>query len=103
MPDCNACKDNRKKTADVPYIVYEGEVARLERIIKKMWIVALVLIVLLVGTNICWLWYESQYEYVTVTQELDGEIDRVAISGTGDVNYGENQADSENAHTQDGR
>lgn len=103
MPDCNTCKENRKRVPDVPYIVHEGEVARLERIVKRLWIVVLVLIVLFVGTNAGWIWYESRYETIVVTQELDGEHDRITISGVGDVNYGENQTDSESPNTQNGR
>ena len=59
---------------DVPYIVFESEMARLERIIKKQFVLIVVAVVFLVGTNACWLWYESQFEEVTtteVTQDVD--------------------------------
>ena len=39
--DCETCKEKRKVIAqtpkDVPYIVHEVAVARLERVIKRMW------------------------------------------------------------------
>lgn len=80
---------------DVPYIVFETELARLERIIRRMFVLAVVSIVLLVGTNACWLWYESQFEEVTtteVTQDVDsgdgGDAiinDGVRINGEGDT------------------
>ena len=39
--DCETCKEKRKVISqtpkDVPYIVHEGDVARLERVIKRMW------------------------------------------------------------------
>lgn len=51
--------------------------AMAERTIKRLWIVILVLIVLLVGTNVAWLVYESSFEEIvateqTVTQETEG-------------------------------
>ena len=41
--------------------------AMLERTIKRLWIMSLILIILLVGSNIAWLYYESQFEDVTTT------------------------------------
>ena len=52
---------------NVPYIVYESAMARLERIIKRLWITILVLIMLLAASNGAWIWYESQWEDVTTT------------------------------------
>lgn len=57
---------------DIPYIVYESEMTRLERIIKKQFVIILVTLALLVGTNALWIWYENQFiDEVTVTQEND--------------------------------
>ena len=40
--DCETCKEKRKVISqtpkDVPYIVHEVAVARLERVIKRMWV-----------------------------------------------------------------
>lgn len=73
----------------VPYIVHESEVARLERITKRLWILVLVLVILLVATNGIWIWYESQWETVqtTVTQE-NGEGINNYIGNDGDIIYG---------------
>lgn len=51
--------------------------AMAERTIKRLWIVIILLIVLLVGTNVAWLVYESSFEEIatteqTVTQETEG-------------------------------
>lgn len=57
---------------DVSYIVYESTLARFDRVIKRLWIVILILVFLLVGTNIGWLYYQSQFETVTeTTQTVD--------------------------------
>lgn len=81
---------------DISYIAFESVCARFERTIKRLWILLIVLTVLLVGTNCAWLWYESQFQYVSteVSQDVettDGE--NVVVSGTGDINYGESEAD----------
>lgn len=56
---CNGCGDN---IAVMPIAQHEKDQNRLMKIIK--WLVAVValLIVLLVGSNIGWLIYESQFE-----------------------------------------
>lgn len=60
----------------VPYIVHEGIMARMERTIKRLWVLAIILLVLLFGTNLGWLYYESQFEEVVVTQSVEQESDR---------------------------
>jgi hypothetical protein len=72
MADCNACKEKHKAAEPVPYIVHESDMARLERTIKRLWILLVLLIVLLVGSNVAWTIYESQFEYETVT-EIDAD------------------------------
>lgn len=42
-----------------------------ERTIKRLWITIILLIVLLVASNGAWLWYESQFETITTTQEVE--------------------------------
>lgn len=60
---------------DVSYIVYESTLARFDRVIKRLWIVILILVFLLVGTNIGWLYYESQFETVEETQMVDQDTE----------------------------
>ena len=73
--NCETCKE--KKADPVPYIVHESAMARMERQTKRLWLVLILAIVLLVGTNAAWLWYESQFEVVetwqTVTQTADDD------------------------------
>ena len=52
----------------IPYYLHEGEMARQERTIKRLWILCLIMVFLLVGTNAGWLWYESQFEDVVTTE-----------------------------------
>lgn len=65
---------------NVPYIAHESMMARMERTIKRLWILAVVLVILLVATNAAWLYYESQFEYETITQEVHQETDRDGVN-----------------------
>ena len=62
--DCETCKEKRKVISqtpkDGPYIVHECAVARLERVIKRMWGLVIALIILLCASNAAWIWWESQ-------------------------------------------
>lgn len=86
--DCETCKEKRRVIVqtpkDVPYIAHESAVARLERVIKRLWVLALVLIVLLAASNAAWIWWESQYQTTetTITQEnADGYNNYIGNDG----------------------
>ena len=86
--DCETCKEKRKVIAqtpkDVPYIAHESAVARLERVIKRLWVLVLTLIILLCASNAAWIWWESQYETIetTITQEnADGYNNYIGNDG----------------------
>ena len=73
---CNNCGETKTPTS-VPYAVLVDfkETAKANSL--KWFVVCLVLIVLLVGSNIGWLVYESQYEDITetITQEVEQDAD----------------------------
>lgn len=71
---------------DVPYLAYESQMARMERVIKRMFVLIIILLVLLFGTNAGWLWYESQFEDVVTTHEVTQELD--ADDGDAVINDG---------------
>ena len=77
--DCNSCKNRT-----VPYLVHESAMARAERTIKRLWILLIILIALLAGTNGAWIYYESQWEVVEteVTQEADGSGTNNYVGGS---------------------
>lgn len=58
-------------------------------IIKKMFWTIIILIVALVGTNIAWIWYINQYDFVTETTTLDGNGTNNYIGNDGDINNGD--------------
>lgn len=59
----------------IPYIAFESVTSRQERTIKRLWILCLVLIIALLGTNAGWIYYESSFENVSITQEVDATAD----------------------------
>ena len=74
MANCETCKNAKSAPENVPYIVHEASMARMERQVKRLWITVLVLIVMLVGTNGAWLLYNSQFETVeTVMEEYQSD------------------------------
>ena len=65
--------------------------AMAERTIKRLWIVIILLVVLLVGTNVAWLVYESSFEVIErteITQENDGGYNNY-VGNDGDIYNGE--------------
>lgn len=67
--------------------------ARFERIIKRLWILCIILIIALFGTNAAWLWHESQFEYYEITQEAtaDGNNDISLQNVSGDYYGGQSK------------
>lgn len=65
---------------------------RAERYFKKLWAVIIILLFMLIGTNLAWLYYESQFETVessTEHYELDaGENGNAVFNDEGSVTIG---------------
>lgn len=81
---CNGCKEKESS-------IYDVALAFAERTIVRLWIVIIILIAFLVGTNIGWLVYESQFETVEswgITQENEDGYNNY-IGNDGDIIYGE--------------
>lgn len=93
--------EHENKANSVPYIVYEGEMSRNERLVKRLVIALLVTVVLLFLTNFAWLKAWTEYDYVS--EELTTSVDVNAENGVanyigndGDIINGENTS-NENA------
>lgn len=80
---CNNC--GTEEMAVMPIAEHEKDQNRLMEIIKSLIAVILVLIVLLVGSNIAWIVYESQFEDVVTTAEEHYDVEQNAEGG-GDNN-----------------
>lgn len=88
MPDCETCKEKQRMIEPIPFIAHESAMARMERTIKRLWILLMVMLVLLVGSNVAWIVYESQFVEEEWTYEATTDEGGTAIAnGSGEVNY----------------
>lgn len=83
----------------VPYIVYEGEQARHERIIKRLIIALLICIGLIFASNMAWLYAWNQFEYIATEEDVtvdakDGIANYIGNDGR-IVNNGEDSGEAE--------
>lgn len=88
---CNGCGTDTKAPASVPYAVFESSMMRADLLSKRLVAVIILLIVLLVGSNVGWLIYESQFEVVEETTTETYTIDQDAETGNNNsvINGGE--------------
>lgn len=90
------CESCTHRPDPVPFAVHESAMARMERTIRRLWILLIVLVVLLVGSNALWIWHESQFEDVTTEVEMENESGFVSYIGRdGDIYNGETESDNE--------
>ena len=83
---------------NVPYIVHEASMARMERQIKRLWIAVIVAVCLLFASNAGWLYAWCQYDYSgeeTIYQQ-DGEGTNIIEDSNEVGNYG---AENDNPQT----
>ena len=93
-------EDYRK---DVPYIVYESEAARHERTVKRLLMALLITILLMVGTNMAWLYVWNQYDFssesYTIENHDDGNANYLDSGMEGVINNGlNNQGEKEDSN-----
>ena len=83
----------------IPYIVHESMVARQERTIRRLWILCIIIFAAFVGSNMAWMYYESQFtDEVTVqgvSQDIDSGNGDAIVAGIGDI-YGKSETESNN-------
>lgn len=75
----------------VPYIVYEGTMARFERTIKRLIIVIIVAVVTLFVSNMAWLYAWNLYDYsdITVDSSDGSNASYMGNGASGIINNGE--------------
>lgn len=80
----------------IDWAAHEADMARMERVNRRLWIALIVAIAFFTITNAAWIVYENSFiDEVTVTQESDAKDGGAAIvNNGGDVNYGESTANS---------
>lgn len=80
MSKCENCKNGSTGQA-----VYDLLAALAERTIKRLWIIIIMLVVLLFGTNAAWIYYESQFSveetHTEIEQDTDGGGNNYVVGG----------------------
>lgn len=82
----------------IPYFSHEGDMARMERSNRRLWVIILVLIAALIITNGAWIYYENQFtDEVSIETKQDVETGDgdAFVNGIGDFNYGTSETNSE--------
>ena len=68
--NCEECRERRVQT--IPYIAYEAECARHDRAVKRLVMVLVLCVLLIVASNLAWLYVWNQYDYVDYDYSQDG-------------------------------
>lgn len=90
------CESCTKRPDAVPYMVHESAMARMERTVRRLWILLIITVVFLVGSNALWIVYESQLEDVTTSVEMDNENGYNSYIGNdGDIYNGTNESNNQ--------
>lgn len=84
-----------EEKTSVSFVAFESMKATMERTIKRLWILAIILVLLLFGSNAGWIYYESLWVDESVTQEVDTGDGAAFVAGIGDINYGESETNGE--------
>lgn len=82
-----------KEQITIPYIVFESTMARAERQQKRLVIALIVAVVMIVASNLAWLYLWNSYEYVGESSvSVEGEGNANYIGNDGDITNGENNS-----------
>lgn len=73
----------------IPFVVHEAVLERQDRVIKRLWILCIVIFLAFALSNLAWIIYESRYEdeTITVSQENEDGINNY-IGNDGDITNG---------------
>lgn len=75
----------------IPYIAFETEMARHERVIKRLVVSLIICVCLLFASNMAWLWFFNQFDIQTETVMFDTDKggDNSYIGASGVIHNGE--------------
>ena len=78
-------------------IDHQYDMARLERIIKRLWITILALLILFAGTNALWIYEWNQYDYedIVVDSNDGGNANYLEAGMNGVINNGPSESQDE--------
>ncbi len=80
----------------ISYFVYEDAMARFERHIKRQWIAIIILLAALILTNAGWIYYEAQFENISVSQDVRSDSGDLVLNGIDSGNIYGNESKTDN-------
>lgn len=80
--------ESNENIKDVPYLVHEGIMVRMERQIKRLWIALIVAIASLLIAILAFLWYLNLYDFESYEVSADGDGHANYIGQDGDIYNG---------------
>lgn len=74
---------------------HQYDMARLERVIRRLWIIIIVLLILFAGTNALWIYEWNQYDYsdITIDSNDGGNANYLHAGVNGVINNGESESE----------
>lgn len=88
MANCENCKKVQNAPENVPYIVHESSMARMERQIKRLWIAVIVAVCLLFASSAIFAYAWLQYDYESYEITSDGDSNANYIGQDGNIYNG---------------
>ena len=88
MANCETCKNAKSAPENVPYIVHEASMARMERQIKRLWIAVIVAVCLLFASSAIFAYAWLQYDYESCEITSDGDSNANYIGQDGNIYNG---------------
>lgn len=90
-----------ENTNYVSFVAFESMKATMERTIRRLWILAIILVLLLFGSNAAWIYYENSFTDETITQEVWQDAENGTNRFVGGDYYGsaasENNPEAQNS------
>ena len=78
----------------VTYFQHESILAHMERTNRRLFVLCLILVIALLGTNGAWIYYESQWQYTQESMQIEADQQgEINVVGGGDVTYGTESKD----------
>lgn len=88
MANCETCKNVKSAPENVPYIVHESSMARMERQIKRLWIALIFSIVFIFASGAIFVYAWLQYDYESYEITSDGDSNANYIGQDGNIYNG---------------
>ena len=86
---------------DKKELAFESALYRMDMMNKRLWLLCIALMLLLLSSNLGWLYYELQYQTETtqtIEQEMQADdVENAVMNGTGEVNInGQDETNDKN-------